>query len=33
MFYVFQGVSPQIVKEIFQFQDAVPYQLGKQEYV
>ena len=26
---VFQGISPQIVKEIFQFRDAVPYQIKK----
>ena len=29
MFKVFQGISPQIVKEIFQFRDAVPYQIKK----
>ena len=30
---VFKGISPQIVKEIFQFRDraTVPYQLRKQE--
>ena len=26
---VFQGISPQIVKEIFQFRDAVHYQIKK----
>ena len=30
MFKVFKGISPQIVKGIFQFIDAVPYQLRKQ---
>ena len=30
MFKVFKGISPQIVKEIFQFRDAMPYQLRKQ---
>ena len=29
MFKVFKCISPQIVKEIFQFTDAVPYQLRK----
>ena len=29
MFKVFKGISPQIVKETFQFRDAVPYQLKK----
>ena len=27
MFEVFKGISSQIVKEIFQFRDAMPYQL------
>ena len=31
MFEVFIDVSPQIVKEIFQFRDTVPYQLKKQK--
>lgn len=30
MFKVFKGISPQILKEIFQFKDAVPYQLRLQ---
>ena len=30
MFKVFKGISPQILKEIFQFRDAMPYQLRKQ---
>ena len=30
MFKIFKGVGPQIVKEIFQLRDAVPYQLRKQ---
>ena len=30
MFKVFKGISPQILKEISQFRDAVPYQLRKQ---
>ena len=29
IFKVFKGISPQIVKAIFQFRDAVPYQLRK----
>ena len=27
---VFKGISPQILQEIFQFRDAMPYQLRKQ---
>ena len=30
MFNVFSGISPRIVKEIFQFRDVVPYQLRQQ---
>ena len=30
MFKVFKGISLQIAKEIFQFRDAMPYQLRKQ---
>ena len=30
MFKVFKWISPKIVNEIFQFRDAVPYQLRKQ---
>ena len=32
MFQVFEGISSQIEKEIFQFIDAVPYQLRKQTF-
>ena len=32
MFKVFKGISPQIVKETFQFRDAVPYQLKKNNF-
>ena len=30
MFQVFKGISPQIIKKILQFRDAMPYQLIKQ---
>ena len=30
MFKVFKGINPQMVKDIFKFRDAVPYQLRKQ---
>ena len=32
MFEVFKGISPHTVKEIFQFRDAMPYQLIKHTY-
>ena len=33
MFKVFKGISPQIVKEIFQFRDPMPYKLRKHRFL